>query len=93
LFRIDLLKLTLNFKDDQMKLQLIISTTMLTASLGIYANTATDGARSALNTAINGGSVTDGNATELSELTDVDGFLVGGASLDVDKFYAIYNQL
>ena len=40
-----------------------------------------------------GGSVTDGNATELSELTDVDGFLVGGASLDVDKFYAIYNQL
>jgi len=40
-----------------------------------------------------GGSVTDENATELSELTDVDGFLVGGASLDVDKFYAIYNQL
>ena len=40
-----------------------------------------------------GGSVADGNATELSELTDVDGFLVGGASLDVEKFYAIYNQL
>ena len=40
-----------------------------------------------------GGSVTNENAAELSEITDVDGFLVGGASLDVDKFYAIYNQL
>ena len=42
---------------------------------------------------IYGGSVTNENAAELSEITDVDGFLVGGASLDVDKFYAIYNQL
>ena len=40
-----------------------------------------------------GGSVTNENAAELSNITDVDGFLVGGASLDVDKFYAIYNQL
>ena len=40
-----------------------------------------------------GGSVTNENAAELSGITDVDGFLVGGASLDVDKFYAIYNQL
>jgi len=40
-----------------------------------------------------GGSVTNQNAAELSGITDVDGFLVGGASLDVDKFYAIYNQL
>ena len=40
-----------------------------------------------------GGSVTNENAAELSSITDVDGFLVGGASLDVDKFYAIYNQL
>ena len=40
-----------------------------------------------------GGSVTNENAAELSEIADVDGFLVGGASLDVDKFYAIYNQL
>ena len=40
-----------------------------------------------------GGSVTNENAAELSEIMDVDGFLVGGASLDVDKFYAIYNQL
>ncbi|MBC8312297.1 MAG: triose-phosphate isomerase [Candidatus Marinimicrobia bacterium] len=40
-----------------------------------------------------GGSVNSENADELSEITDVDGFLVGGASLDVDKFYAIYNQL
>jgi triosephosphate isomerase len=40
-----------------------------------------------------GGSVTNENAAELSEISDVDGFLVGGASLDVDKFYSIYNQL
>ena len=40
-----------------------------------------------------GGSVTNENAAELSEITDVDGFLVGTASLDVEKFYAIYNQL
>ena len=40
-----------------------------------------------------GGSVTNENVAELSEITDVDGFLVGGASLEVDKFYAIYNQL
>ena len=40
-----------------------------------------------------GGSVTNENASELSNITDVDGFLVGTASLDVEKFYAIYNQL
>ena len=40
-----------------------------------------------------GGSVSDGNASELSEINDVDGFLIGGASLDVDKLYSIYNQL
>ena len=40
-----------------------------------------------------GGSVTNENAAELSNITDVDGFLVGGASLDVEKFFAIYNQL
>ena len=40
-----------------------------------------------------GGSVSDENASELSAINDVDGFLIGGASLDVDKFYAIYNQL
>ena len=40
-----------------------------------------------------GGSVTNENAAELSGITDVDGFLVGGASLDVNKFYTIYNQL
>ena len=40
-----------------------------------------------------GGSVTNENAAELLNITDVDGFLVGTASLDVEKFYAIYNQL
>ena len=40
-----------------------------------------------------GGSVTNENGAELSNIRDVDGFLVGGASLDVEKFYAIYNQL
>ena len=40
-----------------------------------------------------GGSVSDQNASELSAINDVDGFLIGGASLDVNKFYSIYNQL
>ena len=40
-----------------------------------------------------GGSVSDNNASELSTIDDVDGFLIGGASLDVNKFYSIYNQL
>jgi triosephosphate isomerase len=36
-----------------------------------------------------GGSVTTENAAELLELPDVDGALVGGASLDPDSFAAI----
>ena len=40
-----------------------------------------------------GGSVSADNAVALSAIEDVDGFLIGGASLDVDKFYSIYNQL
>ena len=40
-----------------------------------------------------GGSVSDENASELSVINDVDGFLVGVASLDANKFYSIYNQL
>ena len=42
---------------------------------------------------IYGGSVSDENASELSVINDVDGFLIGSASLDVNKFYSIYNQL
>ena len=42
---------------------------------------------------IYGGSVSDQNASELSAINDVDGFLIGGSSLYVDKFYSIYNQL
>jgi triosephosphate isomerase len=37
-----------------------------------------------------GGSVNRNNAKELKALDDVDGFLIGGASLDVDHFYNIY---
>ena len=40
-----------------------------------------------------GGSVSVDNAETLSAIKDVDGFLIGGASLDVEKFYSIYNQL
>ena len=40
-----------------------------------------------------GGSVNEDNAAKLSNIDNVDGFLVGGASLDVDKFYNIYNEL
>jgi len=37
-----------------------------------------------------GGSVNRNNANNLIELNDVDGFLIGGASLDVKHFYDIY---
>ena len=40
-----------------------------------------------------GGSVSIDNAAELSRIEDVDGFLIGGASLDVEKFYSIYKQI
>ena len=40
-----------------------------------------------------GGSVSADNAASLSAIEDVDGFLIGGASLDVEKFYSIYHQL
>jgi len=40
-----------------------------------------------------GGSVSPQNASELSAVPDVDGFLIGGASLDVEKFYSIYLDL
>ena len=40
-----------------------------------------------------GGSVSADNCSSLSAINDVDGFLIGGASLDADKFYSIYNQL
>ena len=40
-----------------------------------------------------GGSVDDNNAKELSKINTLDGFLVGTASLDIDKFYQIYNKL
>jgi triosephosphate isomerase len=36
-----------------------------------------------------GGSVTPANAGELLACPDVDGLLVGGASLDADKFVSI----
>ena len=40
-----------------------------------------------------GGSVSADNAASLSAIEDVDGFLIGGASLNVEKYYSIYNQL
>ena len=42
---------------------------------------------------IYGGSVTASNAFNLSQIEDVDGFLIGSASLDVETFYSIYNQI
>ena len=41
---------------------------------------------------IYGGSVKPDNSKELINLDNVDGFLVGGASLDPDTFYNIYNK-
>ena len=40
---------------------------------------------------IYGGSVNDGNATELAGQEDIDGFLVGGASLKGSAFVTIAN--
>ena len=40
-----------------------------------------------------GGSVNQDNASKLANIDDLDGFLVGSASLDVDKFYSIYKEL
>jgi triosephosphate isomerase len=40
-----------------------------------------------------GGSVNEKNAKEISSIKNVNGFLIGGASLDVEKFYSIYNKL
>lgn len=40
-----------------------------------------------------GGSVNDANCSELAQLPDVDGFLVGGASLKADSFLNICNAL
>ena len=42
---------------------------------------------------IYGGSVTAKNADEICRIDNVDGFLVGGASLIVESFYEIYNKL
>ena len=41
---------------------------------------------------IYGGSVKPNNAKELINIDNVDGFLVGGASLDPHVFYDIYNK-
>ena len=40
-----------------------------------------------------GGSVNNNNAKNLSEICNLDGFLIGGASLDAKQFYSIYNAL
>ena len=40
-----------------------------------------------------GGSVSTNNAASLSKIDGVDGFLIGGASLEVDNFYSIYKKL
>jgi triosephosphate isomerase len=40
-----------------------------------------------------GGSVKPDNAKELASVEDVDGFLVGGASLKPKDFFAIYSAL
>ena len=37
-----------------------------------------------------GGSVTSANAKKIIEINNIDGFLIGSASLDVNEFYQIY---
>ena len=40
-----------------------------------------------------GGSVNNNNSENLSKICNLDGFLIGGASLDAEQFYTIYNAL
>ena len=40
-----------------------------------------------------GGSVNNNNAKNLSKICNLDGFLIGGASLDAEQFYSIYKTL
>ena len=40
-----------------------------------------------------GGSVNNNNAENLSKICNLDGFLIGGASLDAEEFYKIYKSL
>tara|TARA_Y100000814_G_C12305030_1_gene393110 strand:- start:392 stop:1135 length:744 start_codon:yes stop_codon:yes gene_type:complete len=40
-----------------------------------------------------GGSVNKDNAADIFNLTDVNGFLIGGASLEAESFYGIYKQI
>lgn len=41
---------------------------------------------------IYGGSIDGVSAGDFSKVTDIDGFLVGGASLDIDEFFGIVNS-
>ena len=40
-----------------------------------------------------GGSVNEYNASEIFNLSEINGFLIGGASLNVDSLYSIYKQI
>ena len=40
-----------------------------------------------------GGSVNENNASEIINIDNVDGFLIGSASLEADSFYKIFKQL
>ena len=39
-----------------------------------------------------GGSVSENNASDILEIENVDGFLIGSSSINPEKFYNIYNQ-
>lgn len=68
----------------------------ITGSIAIIRNILTDryGAKAAKNTTVlYGGSVNDSNARDYAVLDGVDGFLVGGASLDHNKFAKIINSV
>ena len=40
-----------------------------------------------------GGSVSTKNINQLSKINSVDGYLIGGASLDINEFYSIYENM
>ena len=58
----------------------------------VLAEILKDGKKSQATPILYGGSVNPSNAKELFEEPNIDGFLVGKASLEVDSFYSVYKN-
>ncbi len=69
----------INIIDENMKLIKKIINNISTNNCNIYL--------------LYGGSVNEYNASEIFNLSEINGFLIGGASLEVDSLYSIYKQI